>query len=380
MARRTIFTDEHELYRSATRQFIEKEITPYHEQWETNGVVSRDSWLAAGAGGHLCHSVGEEYGGAGVDDFRFPAILIEELANGLASAPGFYIHSEMVVPYIQAHGSDAQKRQWLPGCVDGSLITAVAMTEPGTGSDLAGIKTRAVRDGDSYIINGTKTFISNGQLADLVVVVARTDEDPHRGLTLFGVEADREGFVRGTNLDKIGLKGQDTSELFFDDVRVPIENRIGEEGAGFYYLMSGLERERMAMAVGAVATAEKAFQITLDYVKERTAFGRPIGSFQNSRFTMAELATELEIARVFIDHCTMELVEGRLTADIAAMAKWWTTELQLKVVDRGVQLHGGYGFMTEYPIARMYIDSRGQTIYGGTTEIMKEIIGRGLGL
>ncbi len=380
MARRTIFEEDHELYRLATREFIAKEITPHNEEWEAAGMVAREAWLAAGAGGHLCHSVPEEYGGAGVDDFRFPAILIEELAEGLASGPGFYIHSEMVVPYIQAHASAEQKQRWLPGCVDGSIITAVAMTEPGTGSDLAGIKTSAVRDGDDYILNGSKTFISNGQLADLVVVVARTSDDPHRGLTLFGVEADAAGFERGRNLDKIGLKAQDTSELFFNDVRLPEANRIGEEGAAFYYLMSGLERERMAMAVGAVATAEKAFQITLEYVKERTAFGRPIGRFQNSRFTMAEIATELEIARIFVDHCTMELVEGRLTADRAAMAKWWTTELQLKVVDRGVQLHGGYGFMTEYPIARMYIDSRGQTIYGGTTEIMKEIIGRGLGL
>jgi alkylation response protein AidB-like acyl-CoA dehydrogenase len=380
MARRTIFTEDHELYRRATREFVEKEIAPYHDQWEIDGVVSRESWLAAGTGGHLCHSVPEEYGGAGVDDFRFPTVLIEELANGLASGPGFYIHSEMVVPYIQGHGSEEQKRRWLPGCVDGSLITAVAMTEPGTGSDLAGIRTKAVRDGDSYLLNGTKTFISNGQLADLVVVVARTADDPHRGLTLLAVEAGMEGFERGKNLDKIGLKAQDTSELFFTDVRVPVENRIGEEGAGFFYLMAGLERERMAIAVGAVAAAQKAFEFTMDYVKERTAFGRPIGKFQNSRFTMAELATEIEIAQVFVDHCTMELVEGRLTADKAAMAKWWCTELQLKVIDRGVQLHGGYGFMTEYPIARMYADSRAQTIYGGTTEIMKELIGRGLGL
>lgn len=378
--RRTIFGEDHKLYRQATREFISREITPYHEHWEADGVVSRDSWLAAGAGGHLCHSVAEEYGGAGVDDFRFPMILIEELANGLASGPGFYIHSEMVVPYIEEHGSEEQKMRWLPGCVDGSLIAAVAMTEPGTGSDLSGIATKAERDGGSYVVNGTKTFISNGQLADLVVVVARTSDDPHRGLTLLVVEAGMDGFERGKNLDKIGLKAQDTSELFFDDVRVPVENRIGEEGAGFFYLMSGLERERMAIAVGAVATAEKAFEFTMDYVKQRKAFGRPIGKFQNSRFTMAEMATQLEVARVFIDHCIMELVEGRLTPDVAAMAKWWCTELQLDVIDRGVQLHGGYGFMTEYPIARMYTDSRAQTIYGGTTEIMKELIGRGLGL
>lgn len=376
----TIYDGNHELYRGAVREFIAREITPFHDQWEDDGVVSREAWRTAGAGGHLCHSVAEEYGGAGVDDFRFPAILIEELGKALVSGPGFYIHSEMAVPYIQAHSTEEQKQRWLPGCVDGSIISAVAMSEPGTGSDLAGISTRAVRDGDAYVLNGSKTFISNGQLADIVVVVARTSDDPHRGLTLLVVEDDMDGFVRGRNLDKVGLKAQDTSELFFSDVRVPVANRIGEEGAGFFYLMSGLERERMAIAIAAVAAAEKAYEITMDYVKERTAFGRPIGSFQNSRFTMAEMATEIHIARVFIDHCTMELVEGRLTPDRAAMAKWWCTELQLRVVDRGVQLHGGYGYMTEYPIARMYTDSRAQTIYGGTTEIMKELIGRGLGL
>ncbi len=375
-----MFTEDHKLYRRAARQFVEKELAPFHEQWEQDGVVSRDAWLAAGTAGHLCHSVPEKYGGAGVDDFRYPVIMIEELADALVSGPGFYIHSEMAVPYIQQYGSEEQKQRWLPGCVDGTLITAIAMTEPDTGSDLAGIKTTARQDGDSYVVNGSKTFISNGQLADLVIVVARTAEDPHRGLTLLGVEAGMDGFERGRNLDKVGLKAQDTSELFFTDVRVPAENRIGEEGMGFFYLMAGLERERMTIAVSAVATAEKAFSVTMDYIKHRKAFGRPIGKFQNSRFTMAELATEIEIARVFIDHCTMELVEGRLTADVAAMAKWWCTELQLKVIDRGLQLHGGYGYMTEYPIARMFTDSRAQTIYGGTTEIMKELIGRGLGL
>lgn len=379
MMRRTIFTEDHDLYRRAVREFIAAEIEPHHEAWEEKGVVSREAWLAAGAGGHLCHSVAEEYGGAGVDDFRFPVVLMEEMAHALASGPGFAVHSEMVVPYIQEHGTDDQKRRWLPGCVDGSLISAVAMSEPGTGSDLAGIATRATRDGDSYLLNGAKTFISNGQLADIVVVVARTAEDPHRGLTLLVVEREMDGFERGTNLAKIGMKAQDTSELFFNDVRVPIENRIGEEGAGFFYLMSGLERERMSIAVGAVAAAQKAFDLTREYVMERKAFGRPIGKFQNSRFWMAEMATEIQIAQVFIDHCTMELVAGRLTADTAAMAKWWCTELQLRVIDRGVQLHGGYGYMTEYPIARMYADSRAQTIYGGTTEIMKELIGRGLG-
>ncbi len=380
MMRRTIFDDDHELYRRAVREFIAVEITPYHDEWEQAGVVGRNAWEAAGAGGHLCHSVPEKYGGAGVGDFRFPVVLMEELAEVLASGPGFLVHSEMAVPYITENATDEQKERWLPGCVGGTLITAIAMSEPGTGSDLAGIKTWARRDGESYVLNGAKTFISNGQLADLVIVVARTADDPHRGLSLMAVERGMDGFERGRNLDKVGMKAQDTSELFFHDVRVPAENLIGEEGAGFFYLMSGLERERMAIAVGAVATAAKALAITKEYVLERTAFGRPVGKFQNSRFLMAEMQTEVQIAQVFLDRCIMELVAGRLTADTAAMAKWWCTELQLRVADRCLQLHGGYGYMMEYPIARIYADSRAQTIYGGTTEIMKEIIGRGMGL
>lgn len=377
---RTIFNEDHDLYRRAVREFIEREITPHHAAWEEAGVVSRTAWLAAGAGGHLCHSVPEEYGGVGVDDFRFPVVLMEELADALASGPGFAVHSEMVVPYIQQHGSKEQKRRWLPGCVTGDLIGAVAMSEPGTGSDLSGVKTTAVRDGTCYVLNGAKTFISNGQLADLVVVVARTGDDPHRGLSLLVVERGMEGFDRGRNLDKIGMKAQDTSELFFSDVRIPAENLLGEEGFGFFYLMSGLERERLSIAVSAIAAARKAYAETMSYVKERHAFGRPIGKFQNTRFMLAEMATKLEIAQVFIDRCIEELAAGRLTPDVAAMAKWWTTELQLEVIDQGLQLHGGYGYMMEYPIARMYADSRAQTIYGGTTEIMKDLIGRGLGL
>jgi len=378
--RRTIFNEDHELYRRAVREFIAKEIAPHHAAWEEAGMVSREAWLAAGAGGHLCHSVPEDYGGAGVNDFRFPVVLMEEMADALASGPGFAVHSEMVVPYIQEHGNEEQKQRWLPGCVTGELIGAVAMSEPGTGSDLSGIKTAAVRDAAGYMLNGAKTFISNGQLADLVLVVARTGEDPHRGLSLLVVERGMEGFDRGRNLDKIGMKAQDTSELFFNDVRVPAANLLGEEGFGFFYLMSGLERERLAIAVGAVAAARKAFEEALSYAKERHAFGRAIGRFQNTRFTLAEMATKLEIAQVFIDRCIEELIAGRLTPDVAAMAKWWATELQLEVIDRGLQLHGGYGYMMEYSIARMYVDSRAQTIYGGTTEIMKDLIGRGLGL
>ncbi len=380
MLERTIFTGEHDLYRAAAREFFEKEVAPFHDEWEAIGSVPRRLWEKAGAQGHLAHTVPEEYGGVGVDDFRFPAILTEEQGRVLASGPGFGVHSDIVVPYITAIASEEQKRRWLPGMVAGTTIGAIAMTEPGTGSDLTGIRTTAVEDGDGYVINGSKTFITNGQLADFVIVVARTSDDPHQGLSLLVVERGMEGFERGRNLDKIGLKAQDTSELFFDDVRVPAENVLGKVGDGFIYLVQNLPQERLVIAVMAVAAVRRGFEITMDYVKERTAFGRRIGSFQNSRFAMAEMATELEIAQVFVDRCIMELNAGRLTADVAAMSKCWTTELQVKVMDRCLQLHGGYGYMKEYPISRMYVDSRVQTIYGGTTEIMKELIGRSLGL
>ncbi len=380
MLARTIFTDEHDLYRRTVREFFEKEVAPFHDEWERQGVVPRELWERAGAQGHLAHAVPAAYGGAGVADFRFPAIVIEEQANVLASGPGFSVHSDIVVPYITSLGTEEQKQRWLPGMVAGTTIGAIAMTEPGTGSDLSGIRTRAERDGDHFVLNGAKTFITNGQLADLVVVVARTSDDPHRGLTLLVVERGMDGLARGRNLEKIGLKAQDTSELFFTDVRVPVGNVLGVEGAAFFSLVHNLPQERLVIAVMAVAAVRRAFEITMAYVKDRTAFGRSIGSFQNSRFTMAEIATELEIAQVFVDRCIGELNAGRLTADIAAMAKWWTTELQVKVIDRCLQLHGGYGYMTEYPIARMYADSRVQTIYGGTTEIMKELIGRAMGL
>ncbi len=380
MLTRAIFNDEHHLYRSAAREFFDREVAPFHDGWETQGTVPRELWEKAGAQGHLAHTVAEEYGGAGVDDFRFPAIFTEEQGRVLASGPGFGVHSDIVVPYITSIGTAEQKRRWLPGMVAGTTIGAVAMTEPGTGSDLVAIRTRAVKDGDTYVISGSKTFITNGQLADLVIVVARTAEDPHGGLSLLVVERGMEGFERGRNLDKIGLKAQDTSELFFNDVRVPAQNLLGQEGAGFVYLMQNLPQERLVIAVMAVAAVRRAFEITMDYVKQRTAFGRPIGSFQNSRMAMAEMATEIEIAQVFLDRCIMELNEKQLTADVAAMVKWWTTELQVKVMDRCLQLHGGYGYMKEYPISRMWVDSRVQTIYGGTTEIMKELIGRSLGL
>ncbi len=379
MLARTIFGEEHNLYRQAAREFFANEVVPFHEEWEKDGVVPRELWEKAGAQGHLCHAVPEEYGGAGVADFRFPAILTEEQAEVIADGPGFGVHSDIVVPYLSALGTEEQKQRWLPGMVAGTTIGAIAMTEPGTGSDLSGIRTKAVLDGDHYVLNGAKTFITNGQLADLVIVVARTSDDPHRGLSLLVVERGMEGFERGRNLDKLGMKAQDTSELFFDDVRVPADNLLGDEGAAFFYLVTNLPQERLVIAVGAVAGARKALEVTMGYVKERTAFGRPIGRFQNSRFAIAEMATQIQIAQVFVDRCIMELNAGSLTADVAAMAKWWTTEMQVEVVDRCLQLHGGYGYMSEYPISKMYADGRVQTIYGGTTEIMKELIGRSMG-
>jgi alkylation response protein AidB-like acyl-CoA dehydrogenase len=377
---RPIFESEHRIYRESVRGFFETEVVPFHQEWEQEGSVPRELWTAAGAQGHLCHAVPEEYGGPGVADFRFPAILIEEQARALASGPGFAVHSDIVAPYILSLGTDEQKRRWLPQMVAGDVIGAVAMTEPGTGSDLAGIRTSAVRDGDTYVVNGSKTFITNGILADLVVVVARTGEDPHGGLSLLVVERGMAGFERGRNLDKLGMKAQDTAELFFDDVRVPVTNRLGEEGAGFPTLVAHLPQERLVIAVGAVAAARKAHEIALAYVAERKAFGRPIGSFQHNRFLLAEQATEIQIAEVFVDRGITELNAGGLGPDVAAMAKWWTTDLQMRVIDGALQLHGGYGYMMDYPIARMYADGRAQTIYGGTNEVMKELIGRWMGL
>jgi len=380
--KRVIFEPEHELFRESFRHFVETEIAPNHERWEREGKVDKAVFREAGARGFLGMAIPEEHGGGGVDDFRYNAVIDEEISRSGVAASGLCItlHNDVCVPYFLAYCSASHRDRWLPGLADGTLMTAIAMTEPGTGSDLAGIRTTAVRDGDVYVVNGSKTFISNGINADIVIVVTRTSDDPHGGLTLLIVEDGMEGFRRGRNLDKMGLRSQDTAELFFDDVRVPVANRLGEEGAGFYQLVGNLPQERLSIAVGAVAGAEAAFELTLAYAKERTAFGRPIGSFQNSRFWLAEMKTEIDIARVFVDRLVMELVDGELTIEHAAEAKWWTTELLKRVVDRGVQLHGGYGYMMEYPIARAYLDARVQTIFGGTTEIMKEIVGRGLGV
>ena len=375
-------TPEHIMFRDAFRQFLAKEVTPYHEQWEKDGVVDRTVWHKAGENGFLCMDVPEAYGGLEVDDYRYSAIISEEIARAAATGVGFNIHSDMVVPYISKFGSEAQKQRWLPGLVSGGLIAAVAMTEPNTGSDLAGVQTTAISSPthpDTYLLNGQKTFISNGILNDLVVVVAKTDPSAGaRGVSLLVVERGMEGYERGRNLEKIGLHAQDTAELYFDNVKVPIENLLGEEGNGFFYLMQGLPQERLVIAIGAIAAAEVALEQTIAYTKERTAFGKPIAKFQNSRFKLAEMQTEVEIGRVFIDHCIMLHTKGKLTAEKAAMAKYWTTDMQLRVIDQCLQLHGGYGYMLEYPIAKAYIDARAQTIYGGTNEIMKEIIGRSL--
>jgi len=385
MAGRPLLEPEHESFRATARAFIEKEVLPHHEQWEEDGQVSREVWTRAGDQGLLCFDVAEAYGGPGVRDFRYNLVLAEELTRAGASGPGFPVHTDIIVPYLSSLGTDEQKQRWLPGCVSGETITAIAMTEPGAGSDLQGVRTSAVDKGDHYVLNGSKTFISNGAMADLVVVVARTDTATdgglgHRGISLLVVERDMPGFGRGRNLDKVGMKAQDTSELFFDDVVVPKANLLGEEGTGFVSLMRNLPQERLSIAMTAAAACEAVLEMCLQHVKEREAFGRPIGTFQHNRFVIAEMATEARIARVFVDDCVRLHNAGELDATGASMAKWWTTELQKKIVDQGVQLFGGYGYMREYPIARAFMDSRVQTIYGGTTEIQKEIIGRSLGL
>ena len=378
---RDIFTSDHEAFRDMVRSFIAKEIEPYHEQWERDGVVSRELWLAAGRAGLLGIDVDERYGGGGNSDYRYYLILSEELARAGAHGPAFSVHNDIIGQYLIRLASPEQRERWLPGYCSGEIITAIAMTEPGAGSDLQGIAASAVRRGDHYVLNGQKTFISNGQLCDLVIVVARTDPAAgHQGFSLLVVERGMDGFSRGRNLEKTGMHAQDTSELFFSDVRVPAANLLGDEGGGFIALMRNLPRERVAIGATALAAAECVFEQTLEYCKQRQAFGRPIGSFQYNRFMLAEMATELAVARAFTDRAVTEHVAGALSNEDASMVKWWDTELCNKVVDRCVQLHGGYGYMREYPVARAFADGRVQTIFGGTTEIMKEIIGRGLGV
>ncbi|WP_324800304.1 acyl-CoA dehydrogenase family protein [Streptomyces cyaneofuscatus] len=376
---RQIFTEEHDAFRATVRAFLAKEVLPYYEQWEQDGIVARDAWLAAGRAGLLGLAVPEEYGGGGSTDFRYSAVLAEEFTR--AGAPGLAIglHNDIIGPYLTGLATNEQKQRWLPGFCSGETITAIAMTEPGAGSDLQAIRTTAEDKGDHWLLNGSKTFISNGILADLVIVVAKTTPDGGaKGLSLIVVERGAEGFERGRNLDKIGQKSQDTAELFFNDVRVPKENLLGELDGAFIHLMTNLAQERMGIAVAGIAAAEHLLEITTQYVKEREAFGRPLSKLQHIRFEIAEMATECAVTRTFLDRCIVDHSDGTLDAVHASMAKWWATELQKRVADRCLQLHGGYGYMSEYKVAKAFTDGRIQTIYGGTTEIMKEIIGRSL--
>ncbi|MDA3642126.1 acyl-CoA dehydrogenase family protein [Mycobacterium xenopi] len=379
--KRLVFEPEHEQLRQTARQYIEREVAPNAEKWERERIVDRSAYVAAGKYGLIGFNMPERYGGGGSDDFRFNAVINEELAKWGSVAPALSLQNDVVGPYFKTLATDEQKERWLPGIITGETIVAIAMTEPGAGSDLAGIRTSAVRDGDDWIINGSKTFISSGINCDLVVVVARTDpEAGHKGFTLLVVERGTKGFTRGRKLDKMGLHSQDTAELHFENVRVPASNVLGQEGRGFYHLMHNLPSERLSIAISAIAGARETWRQTLQYAKDRKAFGQPIGTFQHNRFLLAEMDTELEIGEQYIDRCLQAVVDGELTAVEAAKAKWWCTELAKKVIDGCVQLHGGYGYMNEYRVARDYVDSRIYTIFGGTTEIMKDIIGRDLGL
>ncbi len=379
--RRKGFTPDHDDFRESARRFVREEIVPHDERWEREGIVARELFTRAGEKGMLAFEAPTEHGGAGVDDFRFNQIFAEEVsyAGVAGSGLGIVLHNDVCLPYLTRYASEEQRQRWLPGVVSGELITAIAMTEPGIGSDLASMQTTAERDGARYLLRGAKTFITNGLNADLVIVAAKTDPAArHRGISLIVVERGTHGFDRGRNLEKVGMHSQDTAELFFGDARVPAANLLGREGEGFTYLVSNLARERLSIAVSAVSAARAALELTLDYVRERSAFGAPISSFQASRFALAEMRSEVELGSVFVDRCVEELNEGQLSAEDAAVAKWWCTEMQGRVLDRCVQMHGGYGYMLEYPIARAWADARVTRIYGGTTEIMKEIIGRAM--
>jgi alkylation response protein AidB-like acyl-CoA dehydrogenase len=386
VVKRALFDDDPEgfaAFRSLCHDFLLKEAAPHTAEWEADGIVAADIWPKAGAAGLLGYEVPEEYGGAGIRDFRYNAILAEEIAATGSVGMGFTLHNDIVAPYLMTLATDEQKARWLPGFVTGEIVTAIAMTEPSTGSDLQAVRTTAVPDpnGDGWIVNGSKTFITNGILSDLVVTAVKTDPAAGgRGMSLLAIERGMPGFERGRNLAKAGQHSQDTAELFFTDVKVPRANLLGEEGHGFGYLMQNLPQERLSIAVAAVAGMERALDLTLAYVKERTAFGHPIGTFQASRFTVAEMLTKTRAARTYIDQCILALNAGELTADEAAGAKYWTTDLLGEITDEAVQLHGGYGFMDEYEISRLWRDARVTRIYGGTNEIMKEIVGRAAGL
>jgi len=380
---RDLFDDEHEQLRDSFRAWLTNEVMPHRDEWDAAGIVPRELFAAAGTLGFLGFDVPEAYGGAGVRDFRFNLVINEEVqASGSGAVGlGLTLHNDICLPYFLRYCTDEQRARWLPGIAAGTLITAIAMTEPAIGSDLASMSTTAIRDGDHYVVNGSKTFITNGINADLVITAVKTDPSQrHAGMSLLVLERGMEGFERGRNLEKIGQHAQDTAELFFSDVAVPVANLLGSEGEGFRLLVANLPQERLSIAAAGVAAARAALGWTLEYVKERKAFGQTIGSFQNTKFVLAEVATEVEVAQAFVDKCVVALNDERLSAEDAAMAKWWCTELQKRAVDRCLQLFGGYGYMLEYPIARAYADARITTIYGGTTEIMKEIIGRNLGL
>ncbi|MBW8793445.1 MAG: acyl-CoA dehydrogenase family protein [Streptomyces sp.] len=379
--RRTIFTKEHDLFRDTARSYYLRECAPHTEEWERDGQVGRAAWTAAGKAGLIGWQFPEEYGGQGIWDFRYNAIMAEEMAATGSVGIGLGLQNDVIPPYLMHLTSPEQKARWLPGVIAGETICALALSEPAAGSDLKGIRTTARRDGDEWVIDGSKTFITNGVLADLVVVACKTDPDAgHKGISLIVVERGAEGFERGRKLDKVGMKAQDTAELFFREVRVPAENLIGQEGRGFYHMMGNLPTERLAIAVAALASAERAFGCAVEYAKDRTAFGRPIGQFQANRFALADIRARLGVARVYLDGCIMALVEGELTAEEAAAAKYWATETGWEVIDRCMQLFGGYGYVNEYEIARIWRDSRVQRVFGGTSEIMLEIIGRSLGL
>ena len=380
---RPIFDDEHEAFRASFASFVAAEITPHYMEWEEAGIAPHALYEKAGEYGFIGMAIAEEFGGGGSADFRFNQVIAEELgAAGIGGAGlGLTLHNDITTPYFVEYLNDEQSQRWLPGIASGELVTAIAMTEPGTGSDLAGIASTANRDGDEYILNGSKTFITNGINADLVIVAAKTDpNERHAGISLMVVERGMVGFERGRNLDKIGMHSQDTAELFFTDVRVPVANLLGDEGKGFNYLTANLAQERLSIAITGVASARAALDWTIEYVQERVAFGKPISTFQNTKFVLAEVKTEVDIAQAYVDQCVLALNADTLTAADAAQAKYWCTELQLRAADRCLQLFGGYGYMTEYPIARNYADARVTSIYGGTTEVMKTIIAKDLGL
>lgn len=380
--KRRLFSEEHKIFQEAFRKFMEKEATPHYEKWEKEGIVSKELWLKAGEQGFLCPWLPEEYGASGTD-FLYSVIITEECSRARNSGFAISLHNDIVVPYIASFGSKEQKERWLPKCVTGEYITAIAMTEPGAGSDLAALATTAVRDGDDYILNGQKTFITNGIISNLVIVAVKTNpkaQPAHTGISLIVVEEGTPGFNRGRKLDKVGMKAQDTAEMYFEDCRVPAANLLGQEGMGFIYLMQKLQQERLVCAVGAQAAAEVMLKDTIQYTKERNIFGKPLSKFQNTRFKLSEMATEIEIGRAYVDRLIEEHIGGSSIISETCMAKWWITEMAKRTADECLQLFGGYGYMLEYPIAKAWLDIRVQTIYAGTTEVMKEIIGRQMGL